>query len=504
NTIALEGTNITIAYVVIKDLLAVSVGENMPQKIVDVFKREELSLDLDNNFKDARTRYMGSHNLSGYMDVARVISGIEELARGKIPAEQRGEWDNVFGNFKGIRYLGFSSKVGDISNLNYSFVLDKNEMPPEIARQYSCPADENRSLNLIPKDIIAYMWGNCFDAGFLWKRIKQETASAKQKDEGKKAKGVEDFESALGIDVEKELIPSLGNELGGYLGDIDNTGLFPIPQLVIFIEVENQTVIEGLLTKFTQNPMFVLQKEEYSGSTLNYVSIPISQSLKPSYAFVGKYLLIAVNNDSIKASIDVLNKKSESLLSNVGFKEIDRGLSGSNHYLFYADTGLLLDKARKTMEWGNALADGKDKERQAFADGTKQKLEELSEEILTAKNSLEAFQKEEENLKKQLDAARTQGLAEEELVVSLDQAGKNVKSKQAEVDTLVSKRDSISASIEEYSKKAPKMTQEQRKVLMEAAVYPALDAFSGIGSLGIRSTIKDNHFDTDVYLKIKK
>ena len=104
---------------------------------------------------------------------------------------------------------------------------------------YSRAPRENRSIRFVPVDILAYQWNNTFSLKDYWEHIKQQTAGANQGQQGiSSQQAVAVAEGFLGLSLERDILPALGDEIGGYLADVELGEPFPIPELVLFMKIE--------------------------------------------------------------------------------------------------------------------------------------------------------------------------------------------------------------------------------------------------------------------------
>ena len=111
-------------------------------------------------------------------------------------------------------------------------LFDKTKMDLTLARSYSFKPQKNSTIDFVPKDIIAYQWSNCFDAGLSWDNFKQQLSKTPQRfPQGVSPEEIiAGIEQGLGINIEYDIIPALGNETGGFLSGINLQGPVPVPE----------------------------------------------------------------------------------------------------------------------------------------------------------------------------------------------------------------------------------------------------------------------------------
>ncbi len=503
NSIQIQGTNLFISYVRIKDLLIFGLGDKTVKRSIDVYNHKDIALTYDKNYNEASKRYLPGANVESYVNIFKVLYAVDELIAGKLPSGNADEWNVVFDSFKGLTSFNLSAAINEKARIKYSISFQKEELNKDVAAFYLCEESDNESLAMIPSEALGYMWMNCLDPKYYWEKMNGELSNLPEDKAQASFAQMQAIESILGLSIEKELIPSLGDEFGGYLLDVDLTGDFPLPKLALFAEINNKEVFNKVLAKLTNNPMVVLQKEEYSGTEINYVSIPVSQDLKPAYAYIGKYFVLSADLDLLKKSLDVLNKKSPGLKEEAFFKSVDDGLSAKNRLTQYVKLDLLLERFKKIVGWSNDLADKKEKERRAFISGSQKRVSDMTDTIAQAKEDIEGLRQKEADFKKEEEGLIAQGLPTDELKARLAVNAEGIASREKEVAALIEQRDGIDKDIREYENKAMPITSEQRRIYIDEVINPVFDALGSIKAFGAKVNTVENSFDTTAIFNIQ-
>src|SRR5208282_3342628 len=123
------------------------------------------------------------------------------------------------------------------------------------------------------------------------------------------------LEKYFHINIRNDVLPLLGHEIGGYLTDVDMQGTYPFPRLLIFVKIHDRAKAERLLEKFTQNPITMLQSEQYDHVDIHYITLSLGANMDPGYGFLGDYLLVATSRQLLKQSIDAYNDSMRSIVS---------------------------------------------------------------------------------------------------------------------------------------------------------------------------------------------
>jgi hypothetical protein len=193
-------------------------------------------------------------------------------------------------------------------------------------------------------------------------------------------------EEKIGVDLDRDVFPWLGDEVGIQISDVLTGGLFPIAQVELILKTKDRAHAERAagraMQKFARPApaagqpepwaflMPQVRSDEYRGEKMATLSYPIP-GFAPSYALLGDYLVIALNASSVHETIDVRQGERKSILGGEKFAEMRRHLPGRLNTLTYLDCERALDVGGRVLAWFLAVkklagpSDDPDKARQA-------------------------------------------------------------------------------------------------------------------------------------------
>ena len=357
-TIVKLNNKLDIAYVKVRDLLVIGFGKKAAYSCLDVFTKNRTSLSRDKDYISTMSKLPRAARSVAYGNSELFFSEIKQLLNKifesqQVTAQQKAEILKPFDKLEGFKTAGFASIPGKISKDKTIWFFDKSKMDPFIAELYSLRPQKNTSINFVPKNIIGYQW-SCFNPKSTWSYYK-EALSEKPKgiQQGPSfADIIADFESEFGMSIEKDIIPALGNEIGGILSDINLGGPVPLPEVILFVKVNDKSVVENAMNTLTEKNNFPTQSEIYNDINIEYVTLPFGTTFQPAYCFLGDYFLISTGRKPLKESIDTLAGQSASLMANEDFKAINFGLTDKNNTVSFLKTDLLLHRIQGICEWG--------------------------------------------------------------------------------------------------------------------------------------------------------
>ena len=293
---------------------------------------------------------------------------------------------------------GLSYMPGVVSKYKMMVGLDEKYMPSGMRKVFACPALANDTLKLVPVNAIAYNWGGCYDFEQSWDAAKQRLEENPELAE-EIIKFKHRLEKHFHINIRKDVLPVLGHEIGGYLTDVDMQGTYPFPRLLVFVKIQDRPAAERLLDKFTQNPVTMLQSEEYDHVDIHYISLSLGANMDPGYGFLGDYLLVATCRQLLKRSIDAYNDSLRSIVSDDAVEQFSLANGEKFHSVTLMKTAELSRRAQDFLGWIDKYLSGQVSMAAAYKQDGDNKKQELDEAIADKSAELVLAQKKLTQLK---------------------------------------------------------------------------------------------------------
>ncbi|HBR14809.1 MAG TPA: hypothetical protein DD723_04600 [Candidatus Omnitrophica bacterium] len=504
-----QSLNMKVAYVRVKDLLILGVGEKAARMSLDVLGKDKPALTGDPLFKQARTAFIDAGGMTGYWNLEKFFALLKEQASAftSLASQEKGTErlddpvQDVLDANAGFKTGSFSVKLGALTRLQTAIFFNRQEMSADVARFYdTCAPVENKTILFVPKETIGYHWGTCLDLGFFWKQIKKEIARIEDQSEKYTAQDrLDAVEEFLGLKIEEDLLPAIGNEFGGFLTGIQSGGMFPIPKLLLFLKVEDKNTIDDLLANVTENPFFVLKEDTYAGIPIRYMSLPFGEDLQPAYAYVDNYLLVSINRPLLKEAMDTRQDKSRSLLASESFRSVHDGGTDKNINIQFFKTDDLLQQLEETFGWANNWVSTTDKSKLAFKAGAEKRLADTKNGVPLQEGELKDMQVRVDALDKQIAELGAQGLPKDDKEKELQSLKEEMDNKQKD---LVAAREQV-AELEEVIQGYEKHTKDaaQRQMLLDDLVYPLFKGLRSIKAVGAQTTVDEGSMRTTVLFK---
>ncbi len=502
-TISVSGVGMKFAFVRLKDLLVMGIGEEAARTSIDVYKKSEPSLTRDPRFMKIQSTFLDPAGIAGYFDFETFI-GILRSQAGNLAGLGAGDsgkamsekvWDEALSKITGFETFAFSSQLGPIMKFSGHIMIDPEKLDPQYASLHSCPSEVNKTIDFTPRDVLGYQWSNCHDLIYYWKEIKKELAKADTP-----VSKIDEIEAQIGLSIEKDILPALGDEFGGYLSDIQIGGFFPIPKLLFFVQIKNKTKIQHMLDQLKNQPIAMIQNENYNGVSLTYLALPLGEIVQPGYCFLGDYLLMATSRQLLKDSIDASANTAMSLVANPAFQEIDFGLTDKNRSVQFVRIGKMIEKVKGIIGWSNQWIAAQERKAQAFKAGSEKPLEEVNVKIAT----------QEDELTEMHDTIT----ALEDKIWDLEDKREDITAQQAQLSDLraqvgaiemeisdgYERKEELEAILQKGTKNIPDTALRQS--YMNEIINPILESLKSIESYGLRVTSDKDVYESSIFLKV--
>lgn len=534
--VTLPGTDLRIGFVNIHDLLVIGIDEHILEQSVRTSRREIPAFSSDAHLRRSRERAMVPSEFDGYWNMAEIsaytneylgalVSRMEEEIRNTAAPREEGfsgrsergegqEEGSTRHNVESIKawlaertrlaagldVLGVSGRWDDILALKFDLYFDRDKVDPKKSATYSCPAATNATLAFIPADAIFYQWNNCLDLKASWDEIKQEVAAAHA--------GVEDavtpinaLETVLDMNIEEDVLPAFGDEMGGYLKDIRVGNLFPVPEFLFFIKIGDGAKTKGLLTRFEGRFLEHVRQEEYNGIPIGYVVSPAGGDIELAYCILDKYLLFSLSRPVIKGVIDTYQNRAPSLAASDAYKTVHLADYPQSRAIQFIRIDEAAAALQNVLTWARTRQAAQGAQKEAFQKGSARRLADVVKEMESQKQEFEetkeriaALNDEIEKLEsRQVDAAMQRADLEQskEKAKALEEGITDAQARQKELEE-------IRRGYDRY------LVERKNRGEIEAnVVSPLLKSFMSLKSWGVRTTLETGAFESNVFLKVE-
>ncbi|MEJ2660872.1 MAG: DUF3352 domain-containing protein [Desulfobacteraceae bacterium] len=289
----------------------------------------------------------GQTDLFAFGDAGHMIALLREVFERRAASEpQMAQLKTQLDRIQGIDTIGFVQydDGGPLVRLKMVVGIDKQHMMPPMARATAIAPIPNATLACIPADALLYSWQNNFDLKFYWQELQRQPAMTPET----VAQIKQSFAQKTGMELD-HFLEAFGTQAGLLLNDLNMGGMFPIPELALFVQARQPDVIKLFIKQQAEQFNMPILQESYKGTDLQYVMVPLGGDLSPAYTFSKGFCTVAINRTLLKSMLD--ENGTNRLSSHPNFKAVNQGLTDKNNQVFYMRTEGLVAKTRDIVNW---------------------------------------------------------------------------------------------------------------------------------------------------------
>ncbi len=387
-----RGIPFPISYVRFDDVLVVGIGSTAAQRAIDVVYHDDPALSGDPVFLAMKQSAINNAQQIGFLryeqfvekmnDVVMQLAGSQEESARQAMQQQMAKG---FEGLQGFQSIALSSRYGQPWQSRLEMLYDRSQLSAEVAKIFTLPKVENRSLAFIPKESVLYSWNSLFGLKQYLEHIAQLVAQHQEKSEG-------DFFNGMVFSFEdmQSLVSLLTYETGWYFLGIDLTDMAPIPQAGIILGVNDTDKAQALIRQWVERVGIVkFDSENYRGHSLEVGTIPLVAKLEPTYCVLNGYLVLATNRQVIYRAIDASLEPNKALSDHDFWRGTQPGMPEFANAVFFADFRALSQALSRLVAWGNTWADVQYSRQQAFQAGAVKRMEEIDHELAQTQQEIQ-------------------------------------------------------------------------------------------------------------------
>jgi hypothetical protein len=239
----------------------------------------------------------------------------------------------------------------DDDSLNTSSRMDYvfDELHPWVKDQYNAVSKENYSLGLLSNKALVYYWVSLLSKDYL-----NNILSVANEDQYKLIDA--QVRKELGVSLD-ETMAAVGPQLGMVVNDVVNTGLFPLPKVVLFLEVRDHEIAQKLLdtlrARIAERGFAAEQNEKVNDKTIYYWSLLPGEATQLALVLTDNMLYLANGKAILKSLLESDYKPATlpaSMAKTLG-SELTQSLGKSNYTTVVVRPALLATQVREAINW---------------------------------------------------------------------------------------------------------------------------------------------------------
>jgi hypothetical protein len=362
----------SLSVVTVAGYVIAAFDERLVQAGLDRYDSKQKTLAQNKEYIRLRHDFIDA-KLFAYVSMPALSRQVSRLVATFDP-DQKEDVQKALDQWKGWEGLAFGvwKEKGRVRDKGV-VLFKKDKLNPLVAKMCSVQPAENKTLAMIPADILGYYWTNTLSMGTFWEMFTQE-----MKDSTEQIKAMEqEVKTFTGVELQ-QLIAMFGSEAVFLLKDVATDGFIPLPNGAILLKIDKEDEFVKMLQPLLAKVAIPFQSEDYKGVKLNILGVSLHPGLQPLYALHQGYLVIASTVDLVKTIVDCGGSgDSQGRPSVAGAKdgtgatggsglvgdgrfqqvnqELNQGLTKANNSVSFVRFSSLLKMVKELANWGGTM-----------------------------------------------------------------------------------------------------------------------------------------------------
>lgn len=347
------GPDLSMYYALNEELMIVALSAEPVQRCLDQLEDIHSSLAETPNYKNlGRGLFLkGQTDGQMYINAGLFFSKLGDLATKEAGQEpEMAAFKAQMEQMKGIESIHWVQYDDGSPVIRSKFLVgyDKESISPTLKTSMEFAPSANSTVARAPMNGLIYSWQNNFDLNSIWEEVKTAPDLKPEDLDGINQR----FAMETGMNVD-EFIGLFGKQFGVLLNDVKKGGMFPIPELALFIQIENPDKVGQLISSLAEKNQVALSQSQFKGTDIQQVMIPMGSDLSPSFTLSKGFLTVAVNRALLESMLDTTTDTC--ILNHPDIKALGNDLSGDANKMFYIQFKDVCEKSKDIIEWGLAL-----------------------------------------------------------------------------------------------------------------------------------------------------
>ncbi|MDP2899117.1 MAG: DUF3352 domain-containing protein [bacterium] len=355
---------VEFAYGFIDDVLAVGVGNAPPEleKIVDLAGGSGDSFAGNAQFKkilNATRMTTGRYTGCFYADMQGIGQLFGAMETEDVPMALQPMIQGIKQSFSVPVIMGGTGYV-DQGLVIKMAAIPTGEVLDELTQlSLKTPSAAGKNIAYVPENSLVYVGVNSMpDPQEMWPLMQKQWEAQGAAPAMNMIFG--QIETALGMKLEEDVIPWVGNEFGFVFTDLDTKAGFPYPKFAILTKIKDMAKAKaflqklgGIIKELTAETGFKFETSAYQGHSLNSVTIalpmPMPITLTPAYGIVDEFLVVGTSADLVRQMIDTSKGTQKDLAADAAFKSLN--IPAKTSAVAFFNWARFMDALKATAAW---------------------------------------------------------------------------------------------------------------------------------------------------------
>jgi len=324
-------------------LMLAYTGENIPAAIQQ--QKKGSGLKDSPFFAQARRYWAESESATVYSRNYVNMNAVRSL----LAATDDKQAQEIAGYLQGITTVSSVADEQDALRLATRVDYDFADLHPWIQDQYQAVSAKNISLGLLNGKVLIYYWVSLLHKDYL-RKVLSVTSEEQYKQIDSQV------QQELGVSLDN-ILAAVGPQLGLIINDVVDTGLFPLPKVIGYIQVRDTALatklVDTLRKRLAEQGFAKEQREEVDGKTIYYWSILPGDATQLALVQTDNMIYVANGKASLKPLLAPGYKSAElpKGMADILGGELAGEITRSNYSSVVIRPVLLATQVREGANW---------------------------------------------------------------------------------------------------------------------------------------------------------
>ncbi len=342
--------NRTVSTANVEGLILAGFEERFVRKSLDYYDSGENVLSNNQEYKRLRENFSGAKIFS-YLSLPAVLDQGRQIGK-ELPEDDRDEYFALPEQWEGWGAAAYGAWYDSgVMRDRTEILFDKAKLDSRVARLCDVKPGFNKTLELVPDEILFYYWTNTLNLPLMW-----EIYSAEATHQHPEALNIlrHELRDIAGVELE-DVLAMVGNEFSVIVGDVGGEGL-PIPKAAMVVQLKNPKEFLRVFTILLSNADIPVNTKSYKEKELSYWGVAPQGGLQPAFTLIGNYLFVSNSLELVKQIVDTSDDPARSLPVSSAMKSAGKGLLEDNNSATYVHIAKLADAMEGLVTWAGAMA----------------------------------------------------------------------------------------------------------------------------------------------------
>jgi hypothetical protein len=337
--------NRNLSIVTVKDVVLIATNEKIIIECLDRYQKKKKSLQENESYKKLKELFKNPLFFS-YLNLESLQKQLQLMEN----SQKNDNLRDALSKWNGFQSAGYGVWRKDDQIMDKGIFLVQNEkLDPLIKNLYATAPQKNNTLQMVPKNVLAYYWTNTLDFMTYWKIYQNEIERRQDKTGGKQQAS----KSKAAFELET-LLETFDKQCGMMIQNKHGQRFIPLPDFSFYVQLKDSKRFKELAHNLLNKNGIQVQLHTYRDVEITALAGYSQGGLLPVYAIHDNYVVLASSMPMIEEILATM-KDGGGLTEHRDFQKINTALLEENNTIGYVRVGDLMQVIKGLVGWGRSL-----------------------------------------------------------------------------------------------------------------------------------------------------